>query len=62
MLRTGVLRAKYTNTDVGCALCTKGAAETLQLVILECAGLQQVVPCGGHMVGDFGLAEIPRGG
>ncbi|KAG0427230.1 hypothetical protein HPB47_025737 [Ixodes persulcatus] len=40
MLRTRVLRAKYTDTNVRCTLGTQGAEETLQHVILESTGLQ----------------------
>ncbi|KAM7304678.1 uncharacterized protein ISCGN_014578 [Ixodes scapularis] len=60
--RGGMLQAKYIDTDVRCTLCTQGAKETLQHVILECAGLQPEVPCSGDMAVALGFREIKEEG
>ncbi|KAM7294280.1 uncharacterized protein ISCGN_023788 [Ixodes scapularis] len=62
MLQTRVLRAKYTDTDVRCILCTQGAEETLQHVILECTSQQPEVPCGGDMAVALSFREIDEQG
>lgn len=61
-MRTRVHRAKYTNTDVRCTLCTQGAEETLQHVILECTVLQPESPCGGGMLVALDFREIDEEG
>lgn len=57
MLRTRVLQAKYSDTDVGCTMCAQGADETAEHIILECTGLEPEAQCGVELAVALGFRE-----